>query len=68
MYRRSVFYLHVLYVCITPPPPGKSGGETSKKAETMEHKITDKLFSHTRYFVMKSNNYDNIDIAKSKVK
>jgi hypothetical protein len=46
--------------------PGKSGGETSKKAETMEHKITDKLFSHTRYFVMKSNNYDNIDIAKSK--
>jgi len=32
------------------------------------HKIIDKIFVNTRYFVMKSNNYDNVDIAKTKVK
>lgn len=32
------------------------------------HKIVDKIFVNTRYFVMKSNNYDNVDIAKAKVK
>ena len=32
------------------------------------HKIVDKIFVNTRYFVMKSNNYDNVDIAKSKVR
>ena len=31
------------------------------------HRITDKLFSNTRYFVIKSNNYDNVDIAKTRV-
>ena len=31
------------------------------------HRITDKLFSNTRYFVIKSNNYENVDIAKSRV-
>ena len=31
------------------------------------HKIIDKIFVNTRYFVMKSNNYDNVDIAKAKV-
>ena len=31
------------------------------------HKIVDKIFVNTRYFVMKSNNYDNVDIAKSRV-
>ena len=31
------------------------------------HKIVDKIFVNTRYFVMKSNNYDNVDIAKAKV-
>jgi hypothetical protein len=31
------------------------------------HRITDKLFSNTRYFVMKSNNFENIGIAKDKV-
>lgn len=31
------------------------------------HKITDKLFANTRYFVMKSNNFENIEIAKDKV-
>jgi len=30
-------------------------------------KIVDKIFVNTRYFVMKSNNYDNVDIAKAKV-
>lgn len=28
----------------------------------------DKLFSNTRYFVIKSNNFENVEIAKSKVR
>ena len=35
--------------------------------EPPRHKITDRLFVNTRYFVIKSNNYDNVNIAKSKV-
>lgn len=31
------------------------------------HRIVDKLFSNTRFFVIKSNNFENVDIAKSKV-
>ena len=31
------------------------------------HRIADKLFSNTRYFVIKSNNFENVEIAKSKV-
>jgi len=31
------------------------------------HRILDKLFSNTRYFVMKSNNHENIVIAKERV-
>lgn len=31
------------------------------------HRIVDKLFSNTRYFVIKSNNFENVEIAKSKV-
>ena len=31
------------------------------------HRIVDKLFVNTRYFVMKSNNHENIDLAKDKV-
>ncbi len=31
------------------------------------HRVTDKLFSNTRYFIIKSNNFDNVDIAKDKV-
>ena len=31
------------------------------------HRINDKLFSNTRYFVMKSNNFENVDIAKNRV-
>ena len=31
------------------------------------HRVTDKLFSNTRYFVMKSNNFENIGLAKDKV-
>ncbi|XP_011402974.1 PREDICTED: YTH domain-containing protein 1-like isoform X2 [Amphimedon queenslandica] len=37
-----------------------------KKSEPLPHKITDRLFVNTRYFVIKSNNYENVDIAKSK--
>ena len=32
------------------------------------HRIVDKLFSNTRYFVMKSNNHENIAIAKDRVR
>lgn len=32
------------------------------------HRIVDKLFSNTRYFVIKSNNFENVEIAKSKVR
>lgn len=32
------------------------------------HRIVDKLFGNTRYFVIKSNNYENVQIAKDKVK
>ena len=31
------------------------------------HRIVDKLFSNTRYFVIKSNNYENVQIAKDRV-
>ena len=31
------------------------------------HRIQDKLFSNTRYFVIKSNNHENIAIAKERV-
>lgn len=31
------------------------------------HRVVDKLFSNTRYFVIKSNNFENVEIAKSKV-
>lgn len=39
----------------------------SERPPTGPHKINDKLFMNTRYFVMKSNNFENIDIAKDKV-
>lgn len=31
------------------------------------HRIVDKLFSNTRYFIIKSNNFENVEIAKDKV-
>lgn len=31
------------------------------------HRITEKLFSNTRYFVMKSNNFENVGVAKDRV-
>ena len=31
------------------------------------HRVVDKLFGNTRYFVIKSNNYENVDIAKTRV-
>lgn len=31
------------------------------------HRIVDKLFANTRYFVMKSNNYENVQIGKDRV-
>ena len=31
------------------------------------HRIVDKVFSNTRYFVIKSNNYENVQIAKDRV-
>lgn len=31
------------------------------------HRVVDKLFSNTRYFVIKSNNYENVQIAKDRV-
>jgi hypothetical protein len=39
---------------------------TSDHPPSGPHKITDKLFGNTRYFVMKSNNFENIEIAKDK--
>ena len=38
-----------------------------KKPVKMVNKLSDKLFNNTRYFIMKSNNYDNVLIAKDKV-
>ena len=32
------------------------------------HRVVDKLFGNTRYFVIKSNNYENVDIAKTRVR
>ena len=29
--------------------------------------MVDRLFGNTRYFVIKSNNYENVDIAKTRV-
>ena len=52
----GLWFLHVGPVPI-PPEHASSG----------PHKITDKLFGNTRYFVMKSNNFENIEIAKDKV-
>ena len=49
---------------------GKSGGSAApegRKAMKVVNKISDKLFNNTRYFIMKSNNYDNVLIAKDKV-
>ena len=40
---------------------------SSEDPSSGPHKITDKLFGNTRYFVMKSNNFENIEIAKDKV-
>ncbi|XP_065906118.1 YTH domain-containing protein 1-like isoform X3 [Dysidea avara] len=40
--------------------------EKSNDSDSGPHKIVDKIFVNTRYFVMKSNNYDNVDIAKAK--
>lgn len=31
------------------------------------HRVIEKLFSNTRYFVIKSNNHENVDIAKMRV-
>lgn len=31
------------------------------------HRVVDKLFGNTRYFVIKSNNYENVQIAKDRV-
>lgn len=48
----------------------KSGGSATaegRKPVKMVNKISDKLFNNTRYFIMKSNNYDNVLIAKNKV-
>ena len=36
-------------------------------ASSGPHRVTDKLFNNTRYFVIKSNNYENVDIAKDRV-
>ena len=30
------------------------------------HCVVDKLFGNTRYFVIKSNNYENVDITKTR--
>ena len=48
-------------VCAGPAPT------TSDHSSSGPHKITDKLFANTRYFVIKSNNFENVDIAKDKV-
>ena len=42
-------------------------GLEGRKAVKMVNRISDKLFNNTRYFIMKSNNYDNVQIAKDKV-
>lgn len=42
-------------------------GVEGRKAAKMVNRISDKLFNNTRYFIMKSNNYDNVQIAKDKV-
>ena len=48
----------LLYVCTLPYSfTGNSG----------PHRIVDKVFSNTRYFVIKSNNYENVQIAKDRV-
>ncbi|XP_064387067.1 YTH domain-containing protein 1-like [Halichondria panicea] len=50
----------------------KSSGKSSTREKSKDHRhsgphrITDKLFSNTRYFIIKSNNFDNVDIAKDK--
>ena len=36
-------------------------------ASSGPHRVIDKLFNNTRYFVIKSNNYENVDIAKDRV-
>jgi hypothetical protein len=47
----------LLYIENTPPKEEK---------EKVTHKISDKLFVNTRYFLIKSNNYDNVNIAKQR--
>ena len=42
-------------------------GPSPEHSATGPHKITDKLFANTRYFVIKSNNFENVEIAKDKV-
>ncbi|CAI8055726.1 YTH domain-containing protein 1 [Geodia barretti] len=41
-------------------------GPSPEHSATGPHKITDKLFANTRYFVIKSNNFENVEIAKDK--
>ena len=47
---------------------GKERRKIKEEQKPLENKITDKLFENTRYFVMKSNNFDNIQLAKEKVR
>lgn len=39
----------------------------SPVASSGPHRVIDRLFNNTRYFVIKSNNYENVDIAKDRV-
>ena len=66
------FTLHVcvcMHVCVCVCVRVRAGPAptTSDHPPSGPHKITDKLFGNTRYFVMKSNNFENIEIAKDKV-